>query len=435
MFPEANHLPVVVIGAGPVGLAAAAHLLQNGLEPLVLEAGDRVGASVAQWAHVKMFSPWRYNVDRTSRDLLERNGWKAPCASTHPTGGDLVLGYLEPLAATPDLAPRIRLRQRVTAIARAGVGKVTSVGRDAHPFEVHMTDAEGTGAVVLARAVIDASGTWDDPNPAGASGLAAPGECEFAAHIAYGMPDVLGAARARHAGRRTLVVGSGHSAIGTLLDLAQLAGEAPGTEVVWALRKRSPLAAYGGGSADQLPERGALGRRLKAQVDAGAVTVVPSFDLTRIRRSADGLLTVASAGGVSVTADELVIATGFRPDVTMLRELRLALDPALECPVALAPLIDPNIHSCGTVRPHGAAELAHPEAGFFIAGMKSYGRAPTFLLATGYEQVRSIVAYLAGNLEASQRVELALPETGVCNSTPLEPTAPAAAKGCCGVAA
>jgi len=116
-------------------------------------------------------------------------------------------------------------------------------------------------------------------------------------------------------------------------------------------------------------------------------------------------------------ADELIVATGFRPDLSFLRELRIALDPALECPPALAPLIDPNEHSCGTVRPHGARELAQPEAGFYLAGMKSYGRAPTFLMLTGYEQVRSIVADIAGDREAAERVELVLPETGECRGS------------------
>ena len=100
----------------------------------------------------------------------------------------------------------------------------------------------------------------------------------------------------------------------------------------------------------------------------------------------------------------------------MLREVRLGLDPWLECATALGPLIDPNEHSCGTVRPHGARELAHPEKDFYIVGMKSYGRAPTFLLATGYEQARSVVAMLAGDVAAAERVELVLPETGVCST-------------------
>ena len=112
----------------------------------------------------------------------------------------------------------------------------------------------------------------------------------------------------------------------------------------------------------------------------------------------------------------MVPCTGFRPDLDILRELRLNLDPAVEAPVELGPLIDPEFHSCGTVPPHGAALLAHPDKDFYIVGMKSYGRAPTFLLATGYEQVRSVAAALAGDREAADTVQLELPETGVCSS-------------------
>ena len=118
-------------------------------------------------------------------------------------------------------------------------------------------------------------------------------------------------------------------------------------------------------------------------------------------------------------AYRIVVATGFRPDLGILRELRVALDPAVEAPPALAPLIDPNLHSCGTVRPHGARELGHPEPGFYIAGSKSYGRAPTFLMMTGYEQVRSVVAEIAGDHAAAREVRLVLPETGVCSSSAL----------------
>jgi hypothetical protein len=81
--------------------------------------------------------------------------------------------------------------------------------------------------------------------------------------------------------------------------------------------------------------------------------------------------------------------------------------------------IDPNQHSCGSVRPHGHRELAHPEPGFYLVGMKSYGRAPTFLAMTGYEQVRSVAAALAGDLDAADRVEVTLPETGVCGGSGL----------------
>jgi thioredoxin reductase len=410
-------LPVAVIGAGPVGLAAAAHLLARGLEPLILEAGATVGAAVRDWGHVPMFSPWRFNLDRAATALLERHGWTRPDGDAFPTGRELAERYLEPLAACLEIASRLRLGVRVTGIARVGVGKVRTAGRETQPFEIRTLDRLGREGRLFAGAVIDASGTWTSPNPAGASGLPAIGERAASQRIRYGMPNVLGMERARYAGRRVLVLGGGHSATGTLLDLAELAAEVPGTRITWALRGKELARVFGGGAADQLPQRGALGARLRELVERNAFRVVAPFAADEIARAADDALLVSGESErerLTIEADELVAATGLRPDLSFLGELRLDLDPALECPRALAPLIDPNEHSCGTVRPHGAAELAQPEPGLFLVGMKSYGRAPTFLLATGHEQVRSVAAHLAGDEEAARRVELELPETGVC---------------------
>ena len=409
-------LPVAIIGGGPVGLAAAAHLLERGLEPVVFEAGPSVGTAMLDWGHVHTFSPWRYNVDRACLALLEQHGWMAPVVEAFPTGRDLVQGYLSPLAALPEVASRLRLNTRVTGIARSRVGKVRDADRERQPFEIRYQAGTQEGRL-LARAVIVSTGTWGHPNPAGASGLPAIGEQAAADRIRYGMPDVLGAERGRYAGRRILVVGSGHSAVGTLIDLASLAEQAPGTTVLWATRSADLTRAYGGGAADQLPERGPLGQRLRHLVEQGAVELLAPFSVDELRRGADGSLLVVSLEGRKTEADEMVVATGLRPDLGILYESRLDLDPALECPRLLAPLIDPNLHSCGTVRPHGAFELQQPDSGLFLAGMASDGRAPTFLLATGYEQVRSIAAFLAGDLEAARRVELDLPQTGVCSSS------------------
>jgi hypothetical protein len=144
--------------------------------------------------------------------------------------------------------------------------------------------------------------------------------------------------------------------------------------------------------------------------------------------SEDGRLAIDD-GDRRVLADEIIAATGFRPDLELLRELRLDLDDRVEAPRALAPLIDPNLHSCGSVPPHGVDELSHPDAGVYVVGMKSYGRAPTFLLRTGYEQVRSIVAALAGDWDSARNVELVLPETGVCSVYRSGPAAEAAGCG------
>jgi hypothetical protein len=413
-----KRLPVAVIGAGPVGLAAAAHLLEQGEEPLVLEAGPAVGASIRQWAHVRLFSPWRFNVDTASAALLEAQGWTRPDPDEHPTGGDLAERYLAPLAATPALAARIRLGTRVEAVGRLGFDKMKTPGREKAPFVLHVRAGDGRSQAILARAVIDASGTWARPNPLGAGGLLAVGESEVAGRIFYGIPDILGIHRERYAGRAVLVVGSGHSAFNALLDLARLAEEVAGTSVVWAVRRPSIGRIFGGGEKDQLAARGLLGAQVQALLGSGAIRLVTGFKLLEIADEG-GRLTAIGEDERIAGIDEIIGTTGFRPDLEMLRELRLDLDPAVESPSTLAPLIDPNLHSCGTVRPHGFEELKQPEKDFFVVGMKSYGRAPTFLLLTGYEQVRSIAAALTGDLAAAREVRLALPETGVCSLSAL----------------
>lgn len=416
-----SSLPVAIVGAGPIGLVAAAHLVARGETPLILEAGDAVGANVRRWAHVRLFSPWKYLTDPVSRELLSATGWSSPPEEHLPTGGELVAKFLEPLAAVPQIVPHLRLGRRVVAITRKGYDKLKTAGRERAPFElVARTDTGGTERY-LARAVIDASGTYTTPNPLGASGLPAEGEVECRDRITYGIPDVLGRDRSRYAGRKTLVVGSGHSAFNTVLDLATLAGEAAGTAVVWAVRRRDVGLMFGGGSADALPARGRLGDALRRLVDEGGVDFVTGFGAERVVVGGHGL--VVEGGGVTGDGrraigpvDEIVVTTGFRPNLEMLRELRTSLDPWLEAPVALAPLIDPNLHSCGSVQPHGYEELKHPERDFFVVGMKSYGRAPNFLLLAGYEQVRSVVCGLTGDLEGARAVELVLPETGVCST-------------------
>ncbi len=411
-----TNLPVAIIGAGPVGLAAAAHLLERGERPVLFEAGNSVGASVLDWGHVRMFSPWEFNLDEASVRLLEGSGWEMPPFDELPTGAELVARYLRPLAELPAMRAVIRTGARVVGVSRRQRDKVKDFGREQAPFQLHVHFADGAEALVEARAVIDASGAWRQLNPMGANGLPAIGEAALRHRIAYGMPDVKGNDRGRYAGARVMVAGSGHSAINVLLDLIDLRGDYPATEIVWVMRGDNLQKVYGGGEADALAARGQLGTRIKAAVDAGALQIVAPLSIIEVETMDDGLCIRGDAYGdvQGYYADELIVCTGARPDLAMLRELRLDLDPAVEATRSLAPLIDPNLHSCGTVRPHGEAELRQPEKDFYIIGMKSYGRAPTFLMATGYEQARSVVAGLCGDWEAARDVRLNLPETGVC---------------------
>lgn len=405
-----SELPVAVIGAGPQGLAAAAHLVERGENVVVVERGHGPASAVSEWGHVRLFSAWPELTDAAARRLLEPTGWSAP-TSGYPTGAEWVSDYLAPLADT--LGERIRYAMTVTGVARQGRDKVVDAGRKSQPFVVHTVDADGNESRLLARAVIDASGTWGLPNPAGADGFLAGGERAASDLISYRIPaDV-----SDLAGSHVVVVGAGHSATHAVLRLSELARRSPGTRITWLLRRGSAANVFGGGSGDELPERAALGARARKVIDDGVVDLVTGFRVAEFRRTDEGATIVAEDGRAVTDVGRVVALTGFRPDTGILRELRIDLDPALEAVAGIAGEIDPNIHSCGSVAATGARQLAQPEPGFFIVGAKSYGRAPTFLALTGYEQVRSVAAHLAGDHEGAARNELALPETGVCGGS------------------
>ncbi len=435
---------VAVLGAGPVGLTAAAHLLERGLVPIVFESRATIAANFECIRHVPLFSPWQYLIDPATRRRLEARGWSAPPLELLPTAGEVIDRYLAPFAALPEMAGVVRLGHRVESLSREGYDKMKSPGRDEAPFVIRTVTPEGPREF-RAWAVIDATGTWGKHNPLGANGMPAIGELEAAARIAYGMPDVLGTQRARYAGKRVLVAGAGHSAAGSLLALAKLADAQPGTRIVWTIRGHNFARIFGGGANDELAARGTLGQRLQRLTESKRLEVHADFRTAALRR-VGALLEVEGLGPAGearrITGlDEIIVAAGARPDLSLASELRVKLDPWIESTEQLAPLIDPNVHGCGSVRPHGHRELAHPEARYYAVGAKSYGRAPNFLLITGYEQVRSVVAALAGDLAAADDVQLDLPQTGVCSTQfdeassgccPTGAAEPIAAAACCG---
>lgn len=303
---EQNDLPVAVIGAGPVGLAATVHLQEQGVPVKLYEAGDEAGSNLRDWGHVRVFTPWRYCVDQAARKLLEATAWDMPDPEAFPTANELVDLYLEPLTKLPQLSSVIETGARVTGISRWGADKVRGKEREARPF---MLVVETTGGIRRdsARAVIDASGTWRTPNPLGAGGIAAEGEAKFADSIAYGIPDILGRERTLYAGRTTLVAGSGHSAANALLDLARLADDEPGTAFIWTTRGTDLVRIYGGGDLDALPARGELGSDVRDLAESGRVRLVTGFATKFAGRAAACLSrarrrTVCSASALSTAS-------------------------------------------------------------------------------------------------------------------------------------
>ena len=194
MSTSLAHLPVAVLGAGPVGLAAAAELVERRQAFFILEAAGHVGANLRDYGHVRLFSPWKYDVAPAVARLLEPTGWRAPQADALPLAREVVDHVLQPFAALPAVASALQLRTRVVALSREGFDKVKGKGRESVPFVVRAV-RDGRPIELRARAVIDGTGTWNTPNPVGASGLPAHGEREHAGRIHYGIPDVAGARR------------------------------------------------------------------------------------------------------------------------------------------------------------------------------------------------------------------------------------------------
>lgn len=409
-----RNLPIVIIGAGPIGLAAAAHLVEQKQAFILLEAGREIAHNIRSWGHVTLFSPWRYNINKAAKALLDTSDWVEPNLDTLPTGNELIDLYLRPLSELVQIKPNIQLNAKVVGISRQFNDKMKTKNRVEQSFTIYV-EQENDINTIEARAVIDATGTWGNPNPANSTGVWLQNEKALVNHIEYGIPDINSNAK-RYANKKIAVIGGGYSAINTLLALAELQEENPATKLVWIMRKRFVEEAYGGEEKDALAARGALGVRIHELVDTGKVEVITPFYISQLKKD-ESIQIVGTINGetkVLTGFEELIVNAGNRPDLTINSELRLSIDTATESVKALAPLIDPNEHSCGTVRAHGEEILRQPEKDFYIVGAKSYGRAPTFLMATGYEQVRSITAYLTGDKEASKRVELELPETGVC---------------------
>ncbi|ODV57729.1 NAD(P)-binding domain-containing protein [Lysinibacillus fusiformis] len=409
-----KNLPIVIIGAGPIGLASAAHLVEQKQAFILLEAGREIAHNIRTWGHVTLFSPWRYNINKAAKALLDASGWEEPNLDILPTGHELIDLYLKPLSELVQIKPHIQLNTKVVGISRQLNDKMKTKNRVVQSFTIYI-EQENDIHMIEARAVIDATGTWGNPNPANSTGVWLQNEKALANYIEYGIPDINTNAK-RYANKKIAVIGGGHSAINTLLALAELQEENPATKLVWIMRKKSVEEAYGGEEKDALAARGALGVRIHELVDTGKVEVITPFYISQVKKDENIHIvgTINEEQKVLTGFEELIVNAGNRPDLSINSELRLSIDSATESVHALAPLIDPNVHSCGTVRAHGEEVLRQPEKDFYIVGAKSYGRAPTFLMATGFEQVRSITAYLSDDEEASKRVELELPETGVC---------------------
>jgi hypothetical protein len=397
-MPDRPH--IAILGAGPTGIEAALAAAESGFPFTLYEAAPETAGYLRRWGHVRMFTPWDMSVSPRLRHRLEEAGEEVPSGQECPTGAALA-GLLDRAAALPDIAPHIRLGTRVLAIGREGLLKheeISTPERGRHPFRLLLADASGRERIERADVVIDATGTYGHPNRLGDGGIPAAGESAFESEIRRDIPDFAREA-GDWAGRTILLAGAGHSAQTAVRDLAELARQAPGTRVIWALRGDS--SDWGTHPGDPLPERA----RLAATAGELAGGASPAVEARRgvvveeISRPDGRLKVILRNGGGSeeVEVDRILSLTGYVGDAGLYRQLQVHECYATSGPMKLsAALLGAAGGDCLTQTTHGVETLTNPEPGMYILGSKSYGRNNTFLMRVGWEQVGEVFARLAG---------------------------------------
>jgi thioredoxin reductase len=392
MNPERRK--IAIIGAGPVGLEAALTALERGYEINLYERGE-IADAVRQWGHVHMFSPFEMNTSQGGLARLHVAGVSLPRPEMLQTGAQFRETYLLPLARI--LAPHVQENCEVRAIGRSRRLKGDFIAdplRGRAPFRLLLQDSNGE-RTESADVVLDCSGTFAQPNSLGDGGIPVPGEAASSARVHYGIPNFSNGARDRFAGRRVLVIGAGHSAATAISALAEIQRQ---PEMTWLIRRECRVPAVEIPN-DPLPERSQLAAIANRLARGGQVRLLTGASIEGLAPKPDGIEVHWSdprGRRSTLLVDEIIAATGFRPDLTLTRELQVQTCWATEGTYPLAAsLLGETAADCLAAPAGGAEMLLHPEPGYFTVGMKSYGRSPNFLLRTGYEQVSSVFDWLA----------------------------------------
>eukprot|EP00930_Biecheleria_cincta_P018128 TRINITY_DN14223_c0_g2_i2.p1 TRINITY_DN14223_c0_g2~~TRINITY_DN14223_c0_g2_i2.p1 ORF type:complete len:433 (+),score=85.39 TRINITY_DN14223_c0_g2_i2:76-1374(+) len=413
---------LVIVGSGPVGLEMAVSALKEEgsmWNVTVLEKGEKTSQNVRDWGFVSLFSSWKLNTSANGLAVLAELGRPLPDESTFPTGNELVSQYLDSLAEWIRKHERgqVRTSSKVVSIGRCGGCLKSSMGakiRRTNQFNLLVTHGEEDEEYILADAVVDASGTYGNGNFSGAGGIPALGErkAEKSGRILRYVPDPLGADRERFAKAKDIaVLGSGYSAITTLNALVSLSEslqsegkQAP--SITWLTRRTGqPYQIIEG---DPLPQRSTLAAKGNAWASSSAagsastptVRHIGGVQLHNFAAAEEDRLQLTMQVGkegteekeeMKLVVDFLVSNCGFRPDASLYQELQIHQCYASEGPMKLAAALlsaeAAGSADCLAQVAPGAETLRNPEPGFFILGMKSYGRGSKFIMKIGHEQI------------------------------------------------
>ena len=410
-------MKIAIVGGGPIGMEALLYGTLAGADVQLFERG-RIGENVRRWGHVGLFTEWKRDRSPLGERLLRERGDSLPDPETSPDG-DQLADYLMRLASLPQVRNRIVPQTEVKSLTREGLLKHDLWGdprRACAPFRL-MTAGIAGEQVRHFDAVIDATGVYSSPNWVGNGGAPCPGELGLQRYIDYAIPDVKGADKGRFEHKRTIVVGTGHSAATTLLALADLLGQHAATRLIWVVRRGAAKdgSLYYIDSEDVSSGRRKLGERANELAKSGQVDLRLHTVIERIERHAH-VFNVELSDGTSVECNNLCAGVGFRPDPTLWQELQISQHPASGGPGQLAAAIMDSNKAAGVGLSTGYAEKSgdvhKPEASaqhdplellkldepnFYVLGIKSYGRDAGFLMQNGFRQVRDVYRLLCND--------------------------------------
>lgn len=394
-----------------MGLEAALYARYLGYKVTIYEKGNRPAASVRQWGHVRLFTPFAMNASPLGVAALRAQdpAYEPPRGDECLTGDEFCDRYLAPLAKSDLLADGLQLSTRVVSVGRPQYRRTEAVGQTVRAeggFHLLIENSASEEELAEADLVIDCSGTFGNPHAIGQGGVPAIGEKVASEEIEYGLPDVLDTERKTYAGKHTLVIGAGYSAATNVSLLARLSDEEPDTKITWLTLtgdNEEPIARI---PIDTLPGRENLTKKAnQLAMEEGPVTWLTSEGIRAIKYQHDAsgfAVTLAEDDAPPLRADRLIANVGFRPDNSLYRELQVHQCYATEGPMKLAAALlssnssKENPVDCLNQAPCGPQSLITTEPNFYILGAKSYGRNSQFLMRTGLEQVRDLFTIIRG---------------------------------------
>jgi thioredoxin reductase len=379
-MPRSGPPRIAVLGAGPIGLEAALAARVLGYPVTVYERG-RVAEHVQRWGHMTMFTPFGMLASPLGRAALRHDNPRhdLPGDAELIAGKDYVASYLEPLAMTGALIENVKLDTQVIQVGRSNLFKNESERRADHPFRLLLREQKGAERIEEADIVLDCTGVSATPRWLGEGGIPAIGEVAARAQMGSAFDDVLGADRAKYAGKSVLIVGAGHSAATQIVRLAELAEKHSEMWIVWLARgpRSQPLPRN---ANDPFRERDRLAGKanMLATRGEGHVEFHASSSVQEIQFLGPdkGFRVSALVAGTKMSwdVDRIISCVGFQPDLNLTRELRVE--------ESISPVTD--------------VELVIHEPHYFVLGAKADCRKSLFLVSAGQGQVRSAFAAITG---------------------------------------